>query len=91
MFSRTHLSLPGGVELRGRPGMLEICMTASPGAPNERKTILRRSWLGGSRYASVETYGDRLPVDPAVLEAAEEAAYLEKLGLGDEVEDGEDV
>ena len=70
MFARSHLSLPGGVELRGRPGLLEICVTADPGQPSECKTVLRRSWLGGSRYASVETIGDTQPVDPSVLEPA---------------------
>ena len=34
------------------------------------KTVLRRSWLGGSRYTSVETIGDAQPVDPSVVEPA---------------------
>jgi hypothetical protein len=57
MFSTTHLSLPGGVELRGKPGSLEVCLTAAPGQ-SRRKTILRRSWIGRSCYASVATVGD---------------------------------
>jgi len=81
MFARSHLSLPGGVELRGMPGSLEICVTAAPGRSNERKTVLRRSWLGGSCYASVETIGDAQPIDPSVAEPA----YLDDDGsdLGD--------
>mmetsp|Transcript_7430 Transcript_7430/g.12566 ORF Transcript_7430/g.12566 Transcript_7430/m.12566 type:complete len:288 (-) Transcript_7430:300-1163(-) len=65
-FARTHLSLPGGVVVRGWPGMLEICVAAS-GEANWRKLLLRRSWAGGSRYASVETIGDR-QVDPRVMD-----------------------
>ena len=57
MFSATHLSLPGGVELRGKPGLLEVALTATPGQTRS-KTILRRSWIGRSCYASVETVGD---------------------------------
>lgn len=57
MFSSTHLSLPGGVELRGKPGLLEVCLTATPGQTRS-KTILRRSWVGRSCYASVETVGE---------------------------------
>lgn len=59
VFSTSHLSLPGGVELRGRPGLLETCVTASPGQANWRKLILRRSWIGGSCFASSETIGDQ--------------------------------
>lgn len=58
MFSATHLSLPGGVELRGKPGLLEVSLTATPGQSTRSKTILRRSWIGRSCYASVETVGD---------------------------------
>ena len=78
MFSRSHLSLPGGVELRGRPGLLEICVTAAPGQSDECKTVLRRSWLGGSCYTSVETICDTQPVDPSLAEPA----YL------DDIDDG---
>ena len=59
MFSTTRLSLPGGVELRGQPGVLEVCLTSAPGLQaTRRKTILRRSWIGSSCYASVSTVGD---------------------------------
>jgi hypothetical protein len=57
MFSTTRLSLPGGVELRGKPGLLEVHLTAAPGQ-SRSKTILRRSWIGRSCYASVATVGD---------------------------------
>ena len=58
VFSTTHLSLPGGVEIRGKPGLLEVCLTAAPGQSTRSKTILRRSWIGTSCYTSVETTGD---------------------------------
>ena len=57
MFSTTRLSLPGGVELRGKPGLLEVHLTAASGQ-SRSKTILRRSWIGRSCYASVATVGD---------------------------------
>ena len=57
MFSTTKLSLPGGVAIRGKPGLLEVCLTAAPGQ-SRSKTILRRSWIGRSCYASVATVGD---------------------------------
>jgi len=60
IFSTTHLSLPGGVELRGKPGLLEVCLTMAPGQTTRRKTVLRRSWIGRSCYASVETVGDTM-------------------------------
>lgn len=73
MFSRAHLSLPGGVELRGRPGLLEVFVTASPGKANWRKLLLRRSWIGGSCYAYVETVGDtRLDAEPRFDEYTED-------------------
>ena len=75
MFSATHLSLPGGVELRGKPGLLEVCLTATPGQTRS-KTILRRSWIGRSCYASVETVGDS-NVDWV------EPLYHEDVDLGD--------
>lgn len=79
MFSRSHLSLPGGVELRGRPGLLEICVTAAPGQSDECKTVLRRSYLGGSCYTTVETICDTQPVvDPSIAEPA----YLDELDDG---------
>ena len=70
-LSRTRLSLPGGVEVRGRPGLLEVCVTAAPGRVNWRKLILRRSWIGGSCYASVETVGDRQAEPPVDEEDSE--------------------
>ena len=57
MFSTTRLSLPGGIEILGKPGLLEVCLTAAPGQSTPSKTILRRSWIGRSCYASVETVG----------------------------------
>lgn len=57
LFSSSRLSLPGGVELKGMPGLLEICVTAAPGQ-SWRKLIIRRSWVGGTCYASVRTIGD---------------------------------
>jgi len=58
MFSTTHLSLPGGIEIRGKPGLLEVCLTAAPGQSRRSKTTLRRSWIGRSCYTSVATVGD---------------------------------
>jgi len=58
VFSTTRLSLPGGVEIRGKPGLLEVCLTAAPGQSTRSKTILRRSWIGRSCYASVATVDD---------------------------------
>ena len=40
--------------------------------------MLRRSWLGGSCYTSVETICDTQPVDPSLAEPA----YLEELDDG---------
>ena len=79
MFSTTHLSLPGGVELRGKPGLLEVCLTAAPGQSG-KKTILGRSWIGRSCYASVVTVGDTHVewVEPQ---------YHEDVDLGDLEED----
>ena len=58
IFSTTRLSLPGGVELRGKPGLLEVCLTAAPGQSNWRKIVLKRSWIGSSCFASVTTIDD---------------------------------
>ena len=80
MFSTTHLSLPGGVELRGKPGLLEVCLTAAPGQSTRRKTILQRAWIGRSCYASVATVGDTMV---EYVEEPAEALCIEDVDFGD--------
>ena len=51
-----RIALAGGVEVRGRPNLLDISVTARTqggGAPYWRKLLLRRSWIGGSCFTKV--------------------------------------
>ena len=52
------VSLGGGVELRGAPGILEVAMASEPGQACWSKLRLKRTWAGGSCFIESEVVDD---------------------------------
>ena len=49
----------GGIELRPQPGLLEIVISSGRRSQNRyQQVVVRRSWIGGSVFAEVESIGD---------------------------------
>ena len=51
------LCLPGGIEVHAQPGLLEVVLDQSVDG-TEKKVLLRRSWVGSSRFVEVVVSGE---------------------------------